>query len=467
MHQKTIRWQTQADGVPGRGECLPGGAFVCYVPGADGNTVETDDGFLPMLPVDQPMVFPRIARDGVRVAAAGHADNAAYLLLAGAWHKVGGTCGTNPVIFDAADSLVVVRYCAPPTGAQGWSYVAPAGNLVSIDAAYFDPSTGLHNFTDLGDCWIGQGGKAIGQGAVLMFKDDRVLRRLTFGDLRPTGILRDIRGRADGALKAITVVDYDEQLTTFTWATSAELRAMLPVAAVTQPPVIVTPDPVIPPEPEPLPMPDLPDYSVFVREFLGPRLKRIEGDEALTRAHSFEALNACADALHKQDRRVGLLRKTGGAQVKDRAADVIAIDKGDGTCQLFDAISDAEGHDGLPAPDWRAIDAHEAGIRPMDQWRAPFPVSAAPPVPTVPPVVVPPVVVPPVACQCVSRFAEIDARLVALDSKHAEQLAALERDVRAIADRPMPVPTLPRLRARGRARLSWSGVDIDIPVERA
>jgi len=121
-----------------------------------------------------------------------------------------------------------------------------------------------------------------------------------------------------------------------------------------------------------------PDYSQFVREFLEPRLQRFEGDLERTRAHSFEQLNACAAELAKRDPRVGLLEKTAGLRVRDRAADIIAYDLGNGTCQLFDLIVNAEGEHGLPRAGWTEIE--HAGVRPISQWRAPFPPE--PPQPT-------------------------------------------------------------------------------------
>jgi hypothetical protein len=198
--------------------------------------------------------------------------------------------------------------------------------------------------------------------------------------------------------------------------------------------------PVIAPDPE-IPVPDLPDYSVFVRDFITPRLKRIEGDEDLTRAHSFDALNACADALHRQDARVGLLKKTGGAQVLDRAADVIAIDLGDGTCQLFDAISDAEGHDGTPRADWRAIEEHEAGIRPIDQWRAPFPVGTPAPVPEPPPTQPPAT-----GCNCDGEVAKVRddiTRLIEMHLMLPANLAGLVEQImeEKLSELPAPEPS--------------------------
>ena len=117
-----------------------------------------------------------------------------------------------------------------------------------------------------------------------------------------------------------------------------------------------------------------PDYSSFARAFLGPRLQRFPGDPEKTRAHSFEQLNALANALRqdKNDPRVGLLAKTGGARVRDRASDIIAYDLGNGTCQLIDVIGDSEGEDGTPRAGWGEVPDHEAGKRNISEWRMPF-----------------------------------------------------------------------------------------------
>lgn len=123
-----------------------------------------------------------------------------------------------------------------------------------------------------------------------------------------------------------------------------------------------------------------PDYSSFAREFLASRLKRFEGDFERTRAHSFEQLNALANALRldKSDPRVGLLEKTGGARVRDRASDIIAYDLGNGTCQLIDVIGDSEGEDGIPRAGWGEVPDDHAGKRPISQWRIPFDATPIP-----------------------------------------------------------------------------------------
>lgn len=124
---------------------------------------------------------------------------------------------------------------------------------------------------------------------------------------------------------------------------------------------------------------DVPDYSSFARQFLSARLKRFDGDLEKTRAHSFEQLNALANALRqdKNDPRVGLLEKKGGARVRDRASDILAYDLGNGTCQLVDVIGDSEGEDGVPRAGWGLVPDDHAGKRSISEWKAPF--GAVPP----------------------------------------------------------------------------------------
>jgi hypothetical protein len=170
----------------------------------------------------------------------------------------------------------------------------------------------------------------------------------------------------------------------------------------------------------------LPDYSQFVREFLTPRLKRFEGDVERTRAHSFEQLNACASELHKRDPRVGLLEKTGGAKVRERAADIIAYDLGNATCQLFDVIGDAEGEDGQPRAGWSAVEASHQGVRPISQWRAPYPPLKPDPAPTETAVVV--------------TAEGLEAAIAALRNAWAADLQKLQERIEELEQRRPPEP---------------------------
>lgn len=129
----------------------------------------------------------------------------------------------------------------------------------------------------------------------------------------------------------------------------------------------------------------LPNYFEDAQEIIGPRLRRISGDTEATRANSFEALNYFAVVMNKRDPRVGLLEKRGGARVRDRASDIIAINLGNGTCQLFDVIGDSEGEDGSPRVGWGQVAESDEGVRPIDQWKLPYPVDEVVDPPTPPP----------------------------------------------------------------------------------
>jgi hypothetical protein len=138
-----------------------------------------------------------------------------------------------------------------------------------------------------------------------------------------------------------------------------------------------------PPPPPPPPPQGVPDRQGVIRACLSPRLTKL-GSEHETRAHSFAALNACVLELRQTDTRWGLLEKTGGDRVRDRAADIALYDLGNGTAQVVDVISDAEGHDGAPSAGWSLKD-----IRPVSQWKVPFGDVVMPPSPP-PPVETPP-----------------------------------------------------------------------------
>jgi hypothetical protein len=180
----------------------------------------------------------------------------------------------------------------------------------------------------------------------------------------------------------------------------------------------------------------LPDYSQFVREFLTPRLQRFEGDVERTRSNSFEQLNACVSQLHKRDPRVGLLEKTGGARVRERAADIIAYDLGNGTCQLFDVIGDAEGEDGRPRAGWSAVEASRQGIRSISEWRAPYdPAPISEPGPT-----------PPTAVVVTAEG--LEAAIAALRDVWAVELGKLQQRIEELEHRRPAEPATLRLTGR-------------------
>jgi hypothetical protein len=117
----------------------------------------------------------------------------------------------------------------------------------------------------------------------------------------------------------------------------------------------------------------VPNEYQFVCDVVGPRLA-IVGDEEETRANSFWACNDGCVQIRQKDPRWGLLIKTGGAQVENRAADIWAYDLGNGTLQVVDMISNAEGapppEGGArtpPGPAWS-----EKDIRSISEWVVPY-----------------------------------------------------------------------------------------------
>ena len=128
----------------------------------------------------------------------------------------------------------------------------------------------------------------------------------------------------------------------------------------------------------------VPNESAFVESFIGPRLRLMPSEDAptedQTRANSFAAVNAGCVEIRKKDRRWGLLIKTGGAKVMNRAADIWLYDLGDGTAQVVDVVSNAEGFGGdPPGTAWQ-----EKDIRSIGEWATPYTEAPVPePVPPV------------------------------------------------------------------------------------
>ena len=139
-------------------------------------------------------------------------------------------------------------------------------------------------------------------------------------------------------------------------------------------PVPTPPPAPVPAPPAPAPALEVPNRAGEVAQYLRPRLLRF-ADEEQTRTHSFELVNALCHELRSTDPRWGLLEKTGGARVRDRAADVLLYDLGNATAQVVDVVANAEGHadqgnpEGKVSPSWGVKD-----IRPISQWKKPYPI---------------------------------------------------------------------------------------------
>lgn len=195
----------------------------------------------------------------------------------------------------------------------------------------------------------------------------------------------------------------------------------------------------------------VPNEYQFVCDHVGPRLA-IVGDEEQTRANSFWAVNDACNEIRKKDVRWGLLIKTGGAQVEQRAADVWLYNLLNGQAQVVDIVGNAEGaappeggERGSPVPSWG-----EADLRGINEWVEPYPSSVAPPEP-----------IPPTPSEDYATQAELDevkADLASLQNTVDEIVATLAGGLRAHGPVNLPIvfQDITHLRAKG---------DIDVEVK--
>jgi hypothetical protein len=216
----------------------------------------------------------------------------------------------------------------------------------------YGPTNGLSEWCEVADLQIGQGHDSItppGQGGVIVW-DGAAHRRLD------EGTCTFINAHRFGDHCAISYVKSGEGAV-IVGATLSELRAL---------PLLVTPP--LPPQPPEPPMPKpVPNEAAFVKVFLAPRLKQLGSLDA-TRANTFEAVNACCNALRSRgDVNWGLLEKLSGDRVKDRAADILLYAIDATSAQVVDVVVNAEGDGGQPLPGWGIKD-----IRPIGQWRQPY-----------------------------------------------------------------------------------------------
>lgn len=354
--------------IPGGWYCdaLPDGTFAALI---TDRQIETHAGAIP-LPASQNVLQLRLSPHG-HIAGIGHRDDQAWLWNGAGWSPQGLAFGPRSVIFDAAGTLHRVPGPGHPAGSIGYRYVADDGRLVFSWETFADPARGLFEYTERQGITIGQAGSG-------PLGEDPCIARLPDGTYRliDSGTCRFINVTRDGDTLAIAFVREDARKAVMLWMTVAELEQLPRFVPSQQAP---PPAPAPQPAPNPPAPPDaaqpiaaVPDYGAAVRSFLAPRLLRYTGDPERTRAHSFEVLNLCCQQLHRRDPRVGLLEKTGGARVRDRAADILAYDLGNQTCQLFDVIGDSEGDQRMPSGGWSRVPEHEAGIRPIAQWKPPY-----------------------------------------------------------------------------------------------
>ncbi len=156
-------------------DSLPTGEYAGLLPLQ--HQITTPFGRVPY-PGDEPLWLAVTATPRFKFMGQGHETPVTYEWVGGDWAHLPVACGNWSVIYDY-QGVAHIAQCAPPTGSQGWRYVALDGTLVTGDATQVSPQ-GLHEFTDLsiaqdGSTLVGQGPQD-GQG-VLVWADGQ-LRQL-------------------------------------------------------------------------------------------------------------------------------------------------------------------------------------------------------------------------------------------------------------------------------------------------
>lgn len=252
MNQITIHWPTLG-GIPGYGAALPDGR---YAVSESATTVRTQSGVLAQ-PAGGPLLYLDLAANGM-IMGQGHGDDRVWQYLSGLWVSLDIAYGPHAAVFGPASEPYLTADWSEYGQTGGWRYCHETGNPTSAVSTYANPALGLYEWTAWHDVTIAQGDDAtVGGGVVVRFSDEAINRRLSFQNLRATGTLRDIVAKRQGDSFAITVVDYQQLLTTITLATLAELRALPPVEVKPPDPEPPKPDPEPePPQPEPEPEPE-------------------------------------------------------------------------------------------------------------------------------------------------------------------------------------------------------------------
>ncbi len=223
-------------------DSLPSGEYAGILPLE--KQVTTHLGLEPY-PADEPLWLVLTNRPVFSYMGQGHQTPRTYEWITGTgWITLPVACGTWPVIYGQTGEPHIAK-CAPPTGSQGWRYVAPDGSLVTGDSTI----ALLHGLLEHTDLSLAQDGSLlVGQGhedGVRVWADGQERR------LHP-GACFNIRGKFDPALDLVSVSFYqvasDGLEGWVYWMSLAELKALpvqtpapLPVVFSFSHPVLVAP----------------------------------------------------------------------------------------------------------------------------------------------------------------------------------------------------------------------------------
>jgi hypothetical protein len=273
------------------------------------------------------------------------------------------SCGVSPVIW-VGETLVSNVDCQH--GTQGYRYVRPDGTIATGDETYKHPTLPLWEYTDLGD------GLLIGQG-----EDGAVVWDGTMMRLLEPGHCTFIRANREGDRVGIAIAKQQDGPSCVTFVCDmAELRALPPVTAPTPPPQL---------DPEPEPMPTIPNHFHVVQA-----MNRAYPD--LIAANTMDTVKEfmwrTVWALYLHDAHWGFLSKSPAehgmelAGVGRVSVDAIAYKGAEPVVDILSSAGDGPGTGGIT---W-GVDEHR---RPSNLWMqpVPFPNGAPPPdPPDVPPV---------------------------------------------------------------------------------
>lgn len=233
-------------------DSLPTGEYAAILPFQ--KQVQTHQGLVPYPsdPPDEPLWLVVSNRPVFRFMGQGHDTGWTWEWSATVrqWNMHEKCCGVWALIYGAHGERLIAQ-CAPPTGSQGYRYIAPDGRPVPGDET-IAIRHGLNEWTDLslaqdGSILVGQDHE--GRGAAVWADGHlRLLHR--------AGATFNVRSKYDPAIDVVSVsfytVESDGIQGWIYWLSLAELRALPPAPSVDAPPALPTP---VPNPPVPLPPP--------------------------------------------------------------------------------------------------------------------------------------------------------------------------------------------------------------------